>query len=179
MIVAYLLLYVDDILLAGSSKNEIQLVKEDLKLKFEMKDLGEAKRILGMDILRNRKKKKKLKLAQVDYVNKVVENYHTKDAKPVSIPLASHFRLSKEQMPKTTEDRKETGLIPYANIVDSVMHLMICTRPDVAHAISVASRYMSDPSKEHWNALKWILKYLKGSEKVGLYFRGGAWSKSD
>lgn len=49
-------------------------------------------------------------------------------------------------------------LIPYANIVvGSVMYLMICTRSDVAHAISVASRYMAKPGKEHWNVLKWIL----------------------
>ena len=69
------------------------------------------------------------------------------------------------------------ALIPYANIVCNVMYLMICTRPDVSHAISVASRYMADPGREHWNALKWILKYLKDSMNVGLKFGDGAWSE--
>lgn len=71
-------------------------------------------------------------------------------------------------MPITSEERKEMSLIPYANIVGNVMNLTICTRPDVAYAISVASRYMADPGRGHWAALKWILKYLKGSMKVGL-----------
>lgn len=71
-IMAYLLLYVDHILLADSSKKELQLVKEDLKVKFDMKDLGEAKRILGMDIYRDRKRRK-LKLFQADYINKVIK----------------------------------------------------------------------------------------------------------
>ena len=177
-IIAYLLLYVDDILLAGSHKKEIQLIKDDLRLKFDMKDLGEAKRILGMDIFRDRKRRV-LRLVQADYVSKVISRYQMTDARSVSIPLANHFKLSREQMPKTEEDKREMSRIPYANIVGSVMYLMICSRPDVAHAISVASRYMSDPGREHWTALKWILKYLKGSMNVGLHFGGGAWSKDD
>ena len=177
-IVAYLLLYVDDILLAGSSKSELQIVKDELKVKFDMKDLGEAKRILGMDIFRDRKRKE-LKLVQTDYVDKVIKKYQVLDARSVSIPLASHFKLSKEHLPKTEQEKKEMSRIPYANIVGSSMYLMICTRPDVAHAISVASRYMSDPGREHWAALKWILKYLKGSMNVSLHFGDGAWSEGD
>lgn len=79
---AYLLLYVDDILLAG-----LQIVKDGLKKKFDMKDLGNARRILGMDILRNRSKRE-LKLVQSDYINKIIKKYQMHDTKPVSIPLA-------------------------------------------------------------------------------------------
>ena len=157
---------------------EIQKIKDDLKMKFDMKDLGDAKRILGIDILRDRRKKE-LRLVQADYISKVIKKYQMEDTKSVSIPLASHFKLSKEQMPKEERDRREMNQIPYANIVGSIMYLIICTRPDVAHAISVVSRYMSDPGKEHWLALKWIIKYLKGSVSVGLFFGGGAWSEGD
>ena len=118
-------------------------------------------------------------MVQADYARKVIEKYQVKDAKSVSVPLASHFKLSKEQMPKTDEARREMSLISYANIVGSVLYLMIRTRPDVAHVISVASRYMADLGREHWAALKWILKYLKGSVMVGLKFGNGVWSEKD
>lgn len=75
-------------------------------------------------------------------------------AKPVSTPLAGHFKLSLDQAPKTDQERKEMSAIPYANIVGSIMYIMICTRPDVSHAISVASRYMANHGKQHWSALK-------------------------
>ena len=51
------------------------------------------------------------------------------------------------------------------------MYLMVCTRPDIAHAVSVVSRFMSNPGKPHWEALRWILRYLKGSMDVGLLYR--------
>ena len=50
--------------------------------------------------------------------------------------------------------------VPYANAVGCLMYLMVCTRPDISHAVSVVSRFMANPSKEHWNAVKWIFRYL-------------------
>lgn len=61
--------------------------------------------------------------------------------------------------------------IPYGNVVDSLMYTMVCTRPDITQAISVASRYMGDPGKDHWNALKWIMSYLMGTQNHGLLLR--------
>ena len=60
--------------------------------------------------------------------------------------------------------------IPYSNAVGSLMYAMVCTRPDISHAVSVVSRYMSNPGKEHWLAVKWILCYLKGTVDIGLVF---------
>ena len=62
--------------------------------------------------------------------------------------------------------------IPYASVVGSIMYIMICTRPDLAHVISVTSRYMADPGKEHWNDLKWILRYMKYTRDWGIVFNG-------
>src|SRR6202020_2707252 len=52
------------------------------------------------------------------------------------------------------------------------MYAMVCTRPDIAHAVGVVSRYMNNPRKEHWMAVKWILRYLKGTTNQALYFGG-------
>nr|GFA38705.1 retrovirus-related Pol polyprotein from transposon TNT 1-94 [Tanacetum cinerariifolium] len=58
--------------------------------------------------------------------------------------------------------------VSYANAVGSLMFLMVCTRPDIAYAVSIVSRYLANLGKNHWEAVKWILKYLRGTANVGL-----------
>lgn len=62
--------------------------------------------------------------------------------------------------------------VPYANIIGSVMYVMICTRPDLAHAVSITSRYMSNLGRVHWQAFKWMLRYLRGTSEYGIMHRG-------
>ena len=69
------------------------------------------------------------------------------EAKPVSTPLGSHFKLSKEQSPKTEEERDHMSKVPYASGIGSSIYAMVCTRPDIAHAVGVVSRFMSRPGK--------------------------------
>ena len=61
---------------------------------------------------------------------------------------------------------------PYSLAVGSLMYAMVCTRPDIAHAVGVVSRYMNNPDKEHWKAVQWILRYLRGTTSHGLSFGG-------
>ena len=84
--------------------------------------------------------------------------------------MATHFNLTKKQSPKTDEDKKDMAKVPYASAVDSLMYAMVCTRPDIAHAVGVVSVFMSNPGKEHWEAVKWLLCYLKGTSKIALCF---------
>ena len=79
--------------------------------------------------------------------------------KPVSTPLASHFKLTKEMCPKTQEEIEYMSRVPYSSAVGSLMYAMVCTRPDIAHAVGVVSRYMNNLGKEHWEAVKRILRY--------------------
>lgn len=92
------------------------------------------------------------------------------DSKPVRTPLGAHFSLSAALSPSTDEDRDYMSHVPYASAVGSIMYAMVCTRPDISHAVSVVSRYMANPGKEHWQAVKWILRYLKGTPDFGLVF---------
>ncbi|KAH9311145.1 hypothetical protein KI387_026180, partial [Taxus chinensis] len=94
------------------------------------------------------------------------------DAKPVGTPLAGHFKLSKEQCPKTEQERNQMSKVPYSSAVGSLMYAMVCTRPDIAHAVGAVSRFMSDPGKEHWQAVKWILRYLRGTMGTVLCYSG-------
>jgi hypothetical protein len=98
-----LLLYVDDMLVLGSNMQDINVLKKKLVNSFAMKDLGVAKKILGMRITRDRKNHK-LTLSQGEYIEKVLERFRMHNAKPISTPLAIHFKLTKEMCPKTQEE---------------------------------------------------------------------------
>ena len=71
------------------------------------------------------------------------------EVKPVSTPLGSHFKLSKEQLPKTEEKMDHMSKVPCASAIGSLMYAMVCTRPDIAHAVGVVSRFMSRFGKKH------------------------------
>nr|GFA81002.1 retrovirus-related Pol polyprotein from transposon TNT 1-94 [Tanacetum cinerariifolium] len=60
--------------------------------------------------------------------------------------------------------------VSYANAFGSLMYLMVYTRPYIAYAVSVVSRYLTNLGKKHWEAVKWILKYLRGTANVGLVY---------
>nr|GEV84704.1 retrovirus-related Pol polyprotein from transposon TNT 1-94 [Tanacetum cinerariifolium] len=137
----YLLLYVDDMLIGCKSKAEIGSTKSLLKKEFDMKELGEAKKILGMKIVRDR-----------------------------SHAIGGHFKLSLKDYPVRDCDVERMSKVPYASAVESLMYLMVCTRSDIAYAVSVVSRYLANPGKNHWEAVKWILKYLWGTANLGLVY---------
>ncbi|KAE8676468.1 hypothetical protein F3Y22_tig00111594pilonHSYRG00060 [Hibiscus syriacus] len=135
-----------------------------------MKDLGAANQILGMRIKRDTKSGT-LMLSHAEYINKVLFRFNMQDAKPVNTPLGVHFRLSKEESPKT--ERAYMVKVPYASAIGSLMYVMVCTRPYIAHAVGAVSRYMNNPGKVHWEAVKWILRYLQGTTNKALCFKGG------
>jgi len=163
----YLLLYVDDMLLVCKEKSDLNRLKAQLNQRFKMKDLGPAKKILGMEIIRDRKNKK-LCLYQQSYLGKVLDRYEMSLSKTVTTPIPQHYKLSSAQSPQSQEEILDMARIPYASAVGSLMFAMICSRPDLAYAISLVSRFMSNPGKEHWNAVKWVLRYLKGTLKHGV-----------
>ncbi|KAH9743535.1 hypothetical protein KPL70_003339 [Citrus sinensis] len=165
----YLLLYVDDMLIACKVREEIEALKHMLNSEFDMKDLGHAKKILGMEITRDRRKGTMF-LSQKKYLEKVLNTFGMSNCKPVITPLASHFKLSNQQCPKSSEERQEMSKVPYANAVGCMMHAMVLTRPDISHALSLISRYMASPGKEHWKAAKWVLRYLNGTLEFGLLY---------
>ena len=81
-------------------------------------------------------------------------------------------RLSSAQSPTTAKDKEEMSVIPYASAIGSIMYAMLCTRPDVNLAVSLVARYQSNPGKEHWTAVKNILKYLKRKKDMFLVYGG-------
>ena len=75
--------------------------------------------------------------------------------------------------PKTPEDMVEMAKIPYASAIGSLMYAMLCTRPNIAYAVSMTSRFQSNPGLEHWVAIKAILKYLRRTKDLILTYGEG------
>jgi hypothetical protein len=162
-------LYVDDILLAGNCMDMITKTKSYLGSKFEMKDMGEASYVLGIKITRDRNSKL-LYLDQENYLDKIFKRFNMLECNPVSTPVSKGTVLTKEMCPTQEEEVNYMKNVPYAQAVGSLMYAMTSTRPDICHAVGLVSRYQSNPGKEHWQAVKRIIRYLKGTQGMKLCF---------
>lgn len=157
--------------MVGPNKDQVQELKAQLAREFDMKDLGPANKILGMQIHRDRKDRQ-IWLSQRNYLRNVLRRFNMQDCKPISTPLPINYKLSSGMNPSNEAEKMEMSRVPYALAVGSLMYAMICTRPDIAQAVGAVSRFMADPGKEHWNVVKRILRYIKGTSDVALCFGG-------
>jgi hypothetical protein len=112
----YVALYVDDMLLIGNNMDTIKEVKKKLSSKFDMKDLGAANFILGMEIKRDRASRN-LWLNQSKYIETVMKRFNMQDCKLVKVPIPMGERLTIEQCPKTQEEIEDMARVPYASDV--------------------------------------------------------------
>lgn len=165
--------YVDDLLIASKTKSGMQWTKTMLKNTFEMKDLGEASYILGIQIARDREQGTLL-LSQPKYIKEMAERFEMQDAGAYSNPVDKTAKLSKMQAPRTEEQVQQMKGVPYQQLVGSLMYTMVATRPDIAYAVGACARYLSNYGQAHWAAAKRVLRYLLGTPHKGLlYARSG------
>ena len=99
-------------------------------------------------------------MSQKQYIEKVLEIFNMSKAKMVSSPLASHFKQSSKHNPSTDKEKEDMRRVLYASTVESLIYVMVCTRPDIAYAVNVVSRFLSNLGRLHWEAVKWIMRYL-------------------
>lgn len=92
------------------------------------------------------------------------------ETKPVSTPLAPYFKLSANMSLKDEVEKEYMSRVPYASIVGSLMYAIVCTRPDISHVVGIVRRYIHNPGREHWQAVKWILQYICNIVEVGFVF---------
>ena len=136
----------DDILLAGSSKEELTHAKNLLSKEFDMKDLEESRKILEIDITRDRDQSK-LSINQITYCEKMIRRFNLTNARTVTLPIARHFKLSTANSPSETDIEHQLQMenVPYNQAVGSLMYLMISTRSDLSYLASLVSRYLANP----------------------------------
>ena len=142
--VAFLILYVDDILLIRNDTEFLNSIKGYLNKKFSMKYLAEDAYILGINIYRDRSRRL-IGLSQSTYLDKVLKKFKMDQSNKGLLPMLQGVKLSQTQCPTTAEDREKMKGVPYASAIGSIMYAMLCTRPYVCLAISLAGRYQSNP----------------------------------
>ncbi|GJZ90850.1 putative RNA-directed DNA polymerase [Tanacetum coccineum] len=169
--VVFLILYVDDILIMGNNIPRLKEVKDYLGKCFSVKDLGEAAYILGIKIYRDRSLRL-IGLNQSAYIDKILKKFSMQNSKKGFIPMEVKHDLSNEMCASSDEEKAYMKKVPYASAVGSIMYAVRCTRPDVAFAQNLVSRYQQNPGKLHWVAVKHILKYLRNTKDMFLVYGG-------
>ncbi|RVW63341.1 Retrovirus-related Pol polyprotein from transposon RE1 [Vitis vinifera] len=158
---AILIVYVDDIILSGNDMEELQNLKKYLSEEFEVKDLGNLKYFLGMEVARSRKG---IVVSQRKYILDLLKETGMLGCKPIDTPMDSQKKLGIEKE-STPVDRGR-----YQRLVGRLIYLSH-TRPDIGFAVSAVSQFMHSPTEEHMEAVYRILRYLKMTPGKGLFFR--------
>lgn len=165
----FVAVYVDDLLLFTNDTQIKRQLKEELCKQFKMKDMGEASSVLGIRVQRNRRLGT-ISIDQSHYVKEIVRRFDMHDCNAVSTPMDHNQRLSAEMSPQNQLEREEMVDVPYQEAIGSIMFAAQVTRPDVCFAVNTVSRFIQNPGKAHWIAVKRILRYLNGTANARLVY---------
>jgi len=154
--------FVDDMTFASTSLPAIKQAIADLSTHFKLRDLGPTTELLGIKIDRNRTKRS-LTISQPQYCAEMLSRYGMGDSKPVSTPMTPGLCLSREQSPRTADERAFMRSVDYGGAIGSLQYLSCTTRPDIAYTVGQLASFTSDPGVAHWHAIKHLLRYIKGT----------------
>ena len=163
--------HVDDGMVTGSSVALINKFKEDMNAKYSLTDLGAVNWLLGIKITRDLVNKT-ISLSQHAYIDAIITKFNFDDLKPSSIPMDPSAPLSKSQSPSKHEEIAKMRNVPYREAVGSLMYAAMGTRPDIAFATSTVAQFNDNPGWAHWEAVKRIYRYLKGTRQLVLTYGG-------
>jgi len=164
----YLALYVDDGLALSTSTKMLDQFLEELRIKFEVK-INEPRYFVGLEIERNRGMKS-IKIHQTSYIQKVIDKFRMLDAKTASVPLNPTIKYSSSMCPKLAEEKAIMAEKPYNELLGSLQFIANLTRPDIAYAVNLLSRFKANPGNQHWEGAKYIIRYLKETSNQGLIY---------
>ena len=167
-VVLIISLYVDDLLLASDNLEELNKVKSELQTCFDMEDMGEASYALGIKIARDRAART-LTISQGAYILDVLTRFDMQDSRPVSTPMDAKCKFE----PATAKTELDaTAKTRYQSAVGALLHAARATRPDISFAVTALSQFCKGPTDEHWQAVKRVFRYLRGTVDHGLTYKG-------
>jgi len=161
-----LAMWVDDLIIFGKSRVQVDKMKDQLRSEFEMKDLGPLRYFVGILVQRDRERRT-LRIDQSGYIDMILQHFDMENSTPVATPIATGTKLT-----KTTDDDEIIDAKPYQSMIGSQMYAMLCTRPDIAFAVSQVSQFNASPTSTHEVIARRILRYLKGSMDLGIEYSG-------
>lgn len=162
-------IHVDDFTIAATTSDQIQTFKKELKNFVEITDLGELHWLLGIEVKRDRDLGI-IRLSQTAYIDSILRRFNFEDLKPVASPMDPNIHLSTTQSPSTAEEIALTRDIPYREAVGSLMYASLGTRPDISFAVTLLSKFSANPGTVHWEAVKRVFRYLKGTRQLWLTY---------
>lgn len=162
-------LYVDDIIIISNPHgNALQQTKQILSNEFNMKDEGELSWYVGIKINQDHENNT-ISMSQRAYTETVLERFNMQDCAPVAVPMME--KVSHAQCPgEGSSEQREMTKVPYRKAIGCLLYLSTCTRPDIALAVSKLAKYVQNPGRVHWQALKHLMRYLKGTLDYGLRY---------
>ncbi len=158
-----LLLWVDDLLLFASTTMVMKNLKKELESVFNLTDLGEPSKIVGIEISRTNET---LTILQGQYIDMILQKYNMQDANPVSTPLDTNTKLKPNK--KNNEPNRSNN---YVSLIGSLQYLAVAMHPDIAYGINCLATYTANPALKHYSAEKRLLRYLKGTQNLGITYK--------
>jgi hypothetical protein len=157
-------IYVDDMMFFSNNTQMLEKEKKAIAEKFQVEDLGELHYVLGMSIVRNRESRT-MSISQKKYLEGVLKKFDMENCKPVSTPL--EFGKKYEEL-SNEDERFDTRM--YQRAIGCLTYAATISRPDLSTAVSVLSKFMSNPGVEHWKGVKRVLRYVRGTLDYGLMY---------
>jgi hypothetical protein len=158
--------WVDDLLLFTNSPSLMAELKGQLNSILDVTDLGEPKKIVGIEITRDRPKRS-IRISQTKYIENILAKQGLQSCNPVKMPLDPAVILEKEN---TDKDGNRSN--SYTSLIGSMMYLAVAMRPDISYAIQRLSSFTANPGLSHWGAAKRVLRYLSGTRDLGVKYHG-------
>eukprot|EP00253_Pinus_taeda_P014834 PITA_14834 len=158
--ILFVVVYVDDLIITGSSAHLIHGIKQDLCRTFDMTDFGLLHYCLGVEVWQT---ENHIFLSQSKYAQNLVDRFRMQDCKPATTPMEPGLKLSAQSSSLSVDETL------FRQLVGSLIYLT-ATRPDISFAVSYISRFMSAPKSDHWIAAKRVLRYVCGTSDYGLLY---------
>lgn len=155
----FIAVWVDDLILFTGQSSTRNLIKEKLKQKLEMKDMGPISQCVGLNITREGDK---IMLDQEKYIKEILARFRMSDSKPVKTPFEVGMKFD--------SNKEEAIDCPYQQAIGSLLYVAQGTRPDISFAVNTMSRFNNNFSAVHWAAVKRILRYLQGTKHLKLVY---------
>jgi hypothetical protein len=168
---ALIFVHVDDMSLVASSQDMMNTLKSKLTARLEVVDSGAIHWLLGVEIRRNLDLRT-IHLSQRAYLEAIIARYGFSDIKPRAVPMDPHLSLSREHCARTVEDFAFMKNKPFREALGALMYASVVSRPNITYAVGQLARYQDSPGPTHWNALKHIYQYLKGTLDLELVLGG-------
>jgi len=166
--IAIITVWVDDLLLFTSDHDLMGALKAQIQSMFNVTDLGDPKKIVGIEITHDRTNGTLL-IAQTKYIESILQAHRLKNSNSIKTPMDP-----KTQLFPNEEKQDPWNQNTYASLIGSLMFVAVATHPDIAYSVNRLASFTANPDLWHWTAAKRILRYLQGTKEWGVMYKADA-----